>query len=60
MSNLYEAVYEITFRGKARVSADNTNTVSEPICILDESVEMLIRELYLVTVKNICKVKTAS
>jgi hypothetical protein len=60
MSNLYEADYEIIFKGKARVSADDTNTVSELICILDESVEMLSREPYLVTAKNIRKIKTAS
>ncbi len=57
MSNLYQADYEITFRGKARVVADDTNTANELICTMSDAVEMLDKQPYLVTAKNIRKVK---
>jgi hypothetical protein len=58
MKNLYEADYEIIYKGKVRVSADDIRAVSELICTMDESVEMLDRKSYLVTAKNIRKVKS--
>jgi hypothetical protein len=59
MTNLYEADYEIIFKGKARVFADDINTANDQICLMDETVEMIDRQLYLTTVKNIRKVKGA-
>lgn len=57
MSNLYQADYEIIFRGKARVVTGDANTASELICTMSDEVEMLSKEPYLVTAKSIRKVK---
>jgi hypothetical protein len=58
MTNLYEADYEIIYKGKVKVSADDISTASELICTMNESVEMLDRQPYLVTAKNIRKIKS--